>query len=71
MIVAWRIDMKRHAATAFTGEGARRFGGRWNHRAPPMVSPSGPLALAAIALGVQAGGMPCVRGSRLDGSRGS
>lgn len=25
---AWRIAKARHAATAFSGEGARRFGGR-------------------------------------------
>jgi RES domain-containing protein len=38
------------AAEAFSGEGARRFGGRWNSRGIPMVYTSTSLALAAIEL---------------------
>lgn len=30
MPVAWRIVKKKHRQNALTGEGARRFGGRWN-----------------------------------------
>lgn len=30
MPVAWRIVKKRHKQHALSGEGARRFGGRWN-----------------------------------------
>jgi len=30
LIEAWRITQRRFAAEAFTGEGARQFGGRWN-----------------------------------------
>jgi RES domain-containing protein len=44
----WRICREIHAATSFSGEGARRFGGRWNSRGVPMVYTSGSLALAAI-----------------------
>jgi RES domain-containing protein len=39
-----------HAADAFSGEGARRYGGRWNSRGVPMVYTSTSLALAAIEL---------------------
>ncbi len=48
MIVAWRIDKQRHAATGFTGEGARLYGGRWNHRGTAIVYTSESLALAAL-----------------------
>jgi RES domain-containing protein len=44
----WRICRGPYAA--FTGEGARRFGGRWNSRGVPMVYASTSLALAAIEL---------------------
>ena len=46
----FRICRERFAADAFTGEGARRFGGRWNSRGVPMVYCSTSLALAAIEL---------------------
>jgi RES domain-containing protein len=46
----WRICRLAHAAEAFSGEGARRFGGRWNSRGVPMVYASTSLALAAIEL---------------------
>jgi RES domain-containing protein len=46
----WRICRARHAGEAFSGEGARRFGGRWNSRGVRMVYSSTSLALAAIEL---------------------
>jgi RES domain-containing protein len=46
----WRICRERHAADAFSGEGARLYGGRWNSRGVPMVYASTSLALAAIEL---------------------
>lgn len=46
----WRICRSRFAAAAFTGEGALRFGGRWNSRGVPMIYSSSSLALAAIEL---------------------
>jgi RES domain-containing protein len=46
----WRICRERYAAEAFTGEGARRFGGRWNARGVSVVYASTSLALAAIEL---------------------
>jgi RES domain-containing protein len=46
----WRLCRAPYAAEAFSGEGARRFGGRWNSRGVPMVYASTSLALAAIEL---------------------
>jgi RES domain-containing protein len=46
----WRICRAPYVAEAFSGEGARRFGGRWNSRGVPMVYASTSLALAAIEL---------------------
>jgi RES domain-containing protein len=48
--LAWRLCRSVHAAGAFSGEGARRYGGRWNSRGVPMVYCSSSLALAAIEL---------------------
>jgi len=31
IVNAWRITKRKHARDAFTGEGAREFGGRWNN----------------------------------------
>ncbi|HVU48628.1 MAG TPA: RES domain-containing protein [Terracidiphilus sp.] len=49
-MLVWRLCRALHAATAFSGEGARRFGGRWNSRGVPMVYCSPSLALAAIEM---------------------
>jgi RES domain-containing protein len=46
----WRICRARFAGEAFSGLGARRFGGRWNTPGVPMVYASSSLALAAIEL---------------------
>ena len=46
----WRLCRAVYAAEAFSGEGARRFGGRWNSRGVPMVYCSSSQALAAIEL---------------------
>jgi RES domain-containing protein len=46
----WRICRAKFAAEAFTGSGARRFGGRWNSPGVPMVYASRSLALAAMEL---------------------
>jgi RES domain-containing protein len=44
----WRICRKVHATDAFSGEGARLYGGRWNSPGVRMVYTSPSLALAAI-----------------------
>lgn len=46
----WRICRAKFAGEAFSGIGARRFGGRWNSPGVPMVYASSSLALAAMEL---------------------
>jgi RES domain-containing protein len=46
----WRLCKAAYAAEAFSGEGARRFAGRWNSRGVPIVYASTSLSLAAIEL---------------------
>lgn len=45
---AWRIVKAKHAATAFDGEGAWLFGGRWNSPGTRMIYTSATLSLAAL-----------------------
>ncbi len=44
----WRICRRIHVAGAFSGDGARLYGGRWNSQGVRMVYTSPSLALAAI-----------------------
>ena len=44
----WRICLRRYRI--FDGEGARRYGGRWNHTGTSIVYTSGSLSLAALEL---------------------
>ena len=44
----WRICRERFAAEAFSGEGARRCGGRWNSKGVGMIYTSTSLALAVV-----------------------
>lgn len=30
-MLVWRVTRKAHAEQPLSGEGARRYGGRWNH----------------------------------------
>ena len=58
---AWRLVKKSRIETAFDGEGAFRFGGRWNSRGQRMVYASSTLALALLEILVHidpAGGVP-------------
>lgn len=48
MITAWRIVKKRYVTTAFDGEGARLYGGRWNSVGTRMIYSSGSLSLAIL-----------------------
>lgn len=48
MTLAWRIVQARHVRVAFDGEGAARFGGRWNSRGVRVVYASSTVALAAL-----------------------
>lgn len=45
---AWRIVKEKHAATAFSGEGAAIAGGRWNSRGVRVIYASSTLSLAAL-----------------------
>lgn len=45
---AWRIVKAKHAPTAFDGEGARLYGGRWNSRGIRVVYVSSSLSLASL-----------------------
>ncbi len=53
---AFRIVKSKHALTAFTGEGARAYGGRWNLPGVPMVYAAHTRALAALETLVHFGG---------------
>lgn len=51
----FRLVRDRHAGHAYDGEGARRYGGRWNPKGRPMVYAAASRALAALELLVNAG----------------
>lgn len=48
MIVAWRVVKARHAAQAFSGEGARRVQGRWHDAGSAVVYSSANRALGML-----------------------
>lgn len=48
MIAGWRLLKEKRVAEAFNGEGARIYGGRWNHKGTAVVYISGSLSLAAL-----------------------
>lgn len=50
MVKAWRIFKPQHAADAFTGAGARLFGGRWNSTGVAIVYTAGSRSLAALEM---------------------
>jgi len=45
---AWRIVLESQAATAFSGEGAWRYGGRWNSRNVRVIYASEHQSTAAL-----------------------
>lgn len=49
-LTVWRLVAMRHAGRAFDGEGARLYGGRWNHPGIPVVYTSASLSLATLEL---------------------
>jgi RES domain-containing protein len=48
LLTAWRLVKSRHAASAFDGEGARLYGGRWNSPGTRVAYASDSIALAAL-----------------------
>jgi RES domain-containing protein len=49
-VTAWRIAKRKHARAAFTGEGARLFGGRWNSPGMAVVYTAQSQSLAALEM---------------------
>lgn len=49
-VTIWRLVKTRYADRPLDGEGARRFGGRWNARGTSMVYLGGSLSLAALEI---------------------
>lgn len=50
MITGWRIVKRKYAADAFSGEGARLGGGRWNSPGLPVVYIAGSQSLAIVEI---------------------
>jgi RES domain-containing protein len=44
----WRLCQERFASAAFTGDGARLYGGRWHRAGMPAIYTSSTLSLAAL-----------------------
>lgn len=53
MRTVWRITTARFAQTAFSGEGARLYGGRWNPKGWEIVYAAESQSLALLELMVQ------------------
>jgi RES domain-containing protein len=47
---AWRLVKRKYLAGAFSGEGARRFGGRWNSPGKPVVYTAEHASLAVLEI---------------------
>jgi RES domain-containing protein len=47
---AWRITKQKHAKSAFSGEGARVYGGRWNSPGTPVIYTAQSQALAVLGV---------------------
>lgn len=55
MLTSWRIVKAEHVSGAFSGDGARIFGGRWNSRGVAVVYTAQSVALAALEMLVHLG----------------
>jgi RES domain-containing protein len=49
-LAAWRITKRKNAKSAFTGEGARLYGGRWNSPGVPLVYTAQSRSLAVLEM---------------------
>jgi len=47
-MLVWRVSRKAHAEQPLSGDGARRYGGRWNHIGVAVVYTSQSLSLAVL-----------------------
>jgi len=50
MPTAWRIVKRKHARDAFSGEGSRLYGGRWNNPGTALIYTSASQSLAALEM---------------------
>lgn len=50
MTSAFRVTKTRYLSSAFSGEGAKRYGGRWNPAGTSMVYLAGSLSLATLEI---------------------
>lgn len=62
MIRVWRTTKREHADTAFSGEGARRAGGRFNRLGTPLVYTSWARSLSVLEVLTQLVGYEDLRG---------
>ena len=53
MLTVWRLLTARFTESAFSGEGARLYGGRWNRKGMSMVYTAGSQSLAMLEMLVQ------------------
>jgi RES domain-containing protein len=53
MLTVWRILTARFADSAFSGEGAGRYGGRWHRKGVPLVYTADSQSLAMLEMLVQ------------------
>jgi RES domain-containing protein len=53
MLTVWRLVTVRFAKSAFSGEGARLYGGRWNRKGVSLVYTAGTQSLAMLEMLVQ------------------
>ena len=53
MLTVWRLTTARFAKSAFSGDGARLYGGRWNRRGVPLVYTAASQSLAMLEMLVQ------------------
>ena len=53
MLIVWRITTARFARYAFSGEGARLYGGRWSPKGVPVVYTAANQSLAMLEMLVQ------------------
>jgi RES domain-containing protein len=53
VFTVWRLLTERFAASAFSGEGARLYGGRWNVKGIPLVYTAQSQSLAMLEMLVQ------------------
>jgi RES domain-containing protein len=53
MLRSWRMVKRKYASDAFSGEGSRRYGGRWNSPGTPVVYTAENVSLAVLEILVQ------------------